>query len=384
MKSIPQVLRSFSLHAPSRTIGLVFAINSFLVGQWIIKIPEVKDNLGMTEGELGLVLLGMPIGSLAIMPFIGWFIHHWGAGKTTFFTALFYCVTILVPVFMPTFWWLAISLIAAGAAMGSMDVAMNAGAAAVEKNYKNNIMSTCHGLFSLGGGLGAGFGSVLAGFGLPSFIHLPALGFLAVVSILLLSRALFRIKETEYSGSSFALPSKPVIGLALIGFCILIGEGAMADWTAVYLKDYLAAGTLVAGLGFTGFSVGMTIGRFSGDYVIPLWGSRKIVQGGALLAAVGLSVGLVMDVPLMAILGFTLVGLGFSCVVPVLFSAAARVPGVAPGTSIAAVTGLSYTGFMLGPPLIGFIADEFDLGVGLSLVVVLSLFSIFISRFIRF
>jgi fucose permease len=181
------------------------------------------------------------------------------------------------------------------------------------------------------------------------------------------------ISEYDEGSHKWAWPSRSLALLAFIGFCVLLSEGAIADWSAVYLRHTLKGSSFIGGLGFAGFSLTMALGRFYGDYLIPRWGAGNLIQWGGLVAAVSLGASLMIGNPLAAIVGFTLAGLGLSCIIPITFGAAARIPGTSPGGGIAAISSVGYIGFMVGPPTIGFIADQFGLTVGLGLVAVLCL-----------
>jgi MFS family permease len=161
--------------------------------------------------------------------------------------------------------------------------------------------------------------------------------------------------------------------VAFIGFCVLLSEGAIADWSAIYIRDTLGGSAFLGGFGFAGFSLTMALGRFYGDIITPKLGAGKIFRWGGLIAAIALGLLLFIGNPGAAILGFTLAGLGLSCGIPIVFSTAASIPGVSPGGGIASVSSMGYIGFMVGPPAIGFVAEEFGLTYGLGLVVVLCL-----------
>jgi MFS family permease len=328
---------------------------------------------GLTEGQLGLALLGMPLGAIAIMAFMGPIIHRFGAGRVTWVSSIVYIFAMVLPALATNWWSLAGALVIVGFGAGSMDVAMNAAAAAIEKQYQRLIMSTSHAVFSLGGMIGAGMGSIVVGLGVPPLPH-----FIYTVVIMLVVAFVFRkqwlsISEQSEGSHKWVWPTRSLALLAFIGFCVLLSEGAIADWSAVYLRHTLGGSSFIGGLGFAGFSLTMALGRFYGDSIIPRWGAGNLLRWGGLVAAVSLGTALIIGNPLVAILGFTVAGLGLSCVVPITFSAAARIPGISPGGGIAAISSLGYIGFMVGPPAIGFMADQFGLTFGLGLVAVLCL-----------
>jgi MFS family permease len=377
-------LKMFFSNRDAAAIGLVFMTVSILFGSWVTRIPDMKSNLNLNEGTLGLSLLGMSIGALIMMPFSAWIMSKVGTGKTMFFGIIIATLTMALPAFATSFWTLVMFLFVAGLFHGLTDVAMNAAAATIEQSQRIRILSTCHGMFSLGGMFGAILGSLLAGYGVSVQIHLMSLSIIMVIVILLISKSLLNVEDAEIEeGKLFVVPSGALIGLAIVGFIIMMGEGAIADWSAIFIKDYLNGTAAVAGLGFAGFSLTMAFGRFIGDSIIPKYGSRNIIQVGSALGVIGLALVIFIPNIYVAILGFAIVGLGFSCVVPILFSAAAKVPGIASGTGIAAVTTSGIFGFLIGPPSIGFIANEFGLTLALGCVMILAGLAVVLSSQIK-
>ncbi len=377
-------LKVFINNKEAVAVSLVFMAISILFGSWVTRIPDLKEALNFSEGDLGLSLLGMSTGALLMMPFSAWIMSKFGTGKTMFYGVLVATLTMALPVFATSFWVLVSYLFLAGLFHGLTDVAMNAAAAAIEQKEKIRIMSTCHGVFSLGGMIGAILGSFLAGIGVSMQLHLGVLAIVVCVMILFLSKTLLNVTDTETEeGKLFVIPSGALIGIAIIGFIIMMGEGSIADWSAIYIKDYLSGSAAIAGLGFAGFSFTMALGRFLGDSIVPKYGAKNIVQFGSLIGAIGLAIVIFIPNIYIAIFGFTLVGLGFSCVVPILFSAAAKVPGVVPGTGIAGVTTSGIFGFLIGPPLMGFIADTYSLTIALGFVMVLASVAVVLASRIR-
>ena len=358
-------------------IGATFAINSLIFSFWITRLPGVKESLGLSEGVLGLALFCMPIGALVSMVLSSKIIHAFGAGKVTIWSGMFFSLAMILPVSAMNIWFLGFALFIAGLFTGLMDVAMNAVAAEAEKQGKKVIMSTCHGFWSLGGMLGAFLGSLFVGLKFNGVLQ-------AVITAIIASVILFTwIKskigdldgENSEDGHGFTIPRGPIIGLAIIGFCIMIGEGAIADWSAVFLKEWAGASAYVAGFGYAGFSLSMTIGRFFGDEIINRFGGLPVVRIGSAIALIGGGLVLITQ-PWLAILGFSLMGLGYSCVVPVVFSSSANIEGMTPSQGISAVATLGYTGFLVGPVIIGWLAEYFGLQMGFVLLMVLSVLAI--------
>ncbi len=378
------MIKTLIQHPPSRAISLAFAILSIIFGSWVTRIPEVKAKLALSESELGLALLGISIGGLVMMPLTPLLMQRFGTGRMLTASALGICFTPLLLLLAPDFWWLIVAAILFGMINGTLDVVMNAAAAIVEQEDKVIIMSSCHGMFSLGGMIGALLGSLLIGLEVDALWHLGIVGGLLFVLALVLSPQFHQLPEAVAEEEGFALPTRPILGLAIIGFCIMLGEGAIADWSALYLKEVLNSNPFLIGLGFAGFNLTMMIGRFYGDTIVPKVGASKVVRYGSLIGGAGIALAIIAPNPIIAILGFILVGVGFACIVPILFRAAANVEGIPAGIGVASVTTTGMLGFLIGPPLIGFIADGFGLKIGLSLVLVLSLIAFLASQRIKF
>ena len=368
-----KALRAYTLHPPSISIGFVFLTSSLLFSSWIARIPETQLRLGLSEGQLGLALLGLPLGSFCITPISGWILKKFHSGRATALSTYLYCLAIITPTFATGQWSLCFGLYLMGLSSGLLNVSMNAATAAVEKNLHLSIMSSCHGMFSLGAMLGAASAGLIAMQGIPHHVHLIVLASIMFILNFSIRPIILNLPQEESAGTALALPTKPLMGLALIGFCTMIGEGAVFDWSAVYLKNHLNSSAAVAGFGLAGFSLAMAIGRFSGDALRNRWGAKRIVQAGGWLGVLGLSLAILFPYPGIAILGFTIVGFGFSTIIPIIFSKAARLPGISPGAGIAAIATTGIIGFFIGPPLIGFISDAYGLANGLAFVACLSL-----------
>lgn len=372
-------LNTYFTHPPSRAVGLVFAINSFMFGNWAARIPDVKDRLNLSEAQLGIALLGLSVGAMISMPFMGWLLSKRGAGHLSYLFVILYCLAMVPPVMATSLFWLTFFLVLVGLTNGATDIAMNAAAAAVEKKHKVSIMSTSHGMWSMGSMAGAGIAGYIAQKEINHPLHMAVASGVMIILAVSLITTLSKIRDENPGGKSFILPKGPILVLALITFCILIAEGSIADWSAVFIKNTTQGNKMQAALGYAGFSLAMTLGRFYGDSVIPKYGKGTILKVCGIIATIGLASAIVISNPVPAILGFTVAGLGFSLMIPVLFSAAATVKGVAPGTGIAMVATLGYVGFLIGPPVIGFIAEKANLNYGLGFVVLLTFIAVILS-----
>jgi len=348
-------------------IGWVFFANGAALGSWVPHIPDAKHALGLTDGLLGLALLGMAAGSLLGLPLSGALTARFGSRKTTTAAILAMLLATPLPILAPSPPLFAIALGLLGMANGAVDVAMNTHAIAVQDRYGRAIMSGFHGMFSIGGLAGAAAAALAM-----SAVVGPASHLLASIAVLLLptfaATALLLPTTSRTARRDFRLPRGPLIALGMLVLCSLMAEGAIGDWSTVYLRDDLAADASFAALGFAAFSLAMAAGRFLGDRMVRRWGGPGVLAAGSGIAALTLAAGLWLANPIAALIGFAAAGLGLANAVPILFSTAGKIPGALPELAIAAVSTAGYCGFLLGPPVIGIIADRFTLGAGLAVV----------------
>jgi MFS family permease len=363
-----------SLWASRLAVLVIFFISGFGFASWAVRIPAVQESLDLGEGLLGVALLGMAAGSLVSMPLAGWLVSRLGSRVVVGATALSYSVALPLLAVAPNLALLAAALTLVGVATGSLDVSMNAQAVAVEKGHERQIMSSFHAAFSLGGLAGATGGGVIAAWGVGVAPHLAGVAGLSLAALALAYRRMLPagVDRGESGEPAFARPTRALAGLGVISFCVLLGEGAMADWSAVYLNGTLGTGTGLAAAGFAAFSAAMVAGRLLGDRLAARFGPVALVRAGAAVSAVGLGVSLAVAHPAAALVGFGCAGLGFSIIFPMALSAAGRAKGTATGPAIAAVSTAGYFGFLVGPPSIGFTAEVVGLGGALFIIVALS------------
>ncbi|TDC82962.1 MFS transporter [Actinomadura sp. 7K507] len=367
-------------------VTVAFVAHGLLSAAWVVRIPQIKEHLGLSEGSMGVALLGAPVGVVIAVRFAGRIIASRGSRATTIAAGIA-CAVSLVPLGLA---WnlgaLTAALLLLGASLGLMDVAMNAQGVAVERGYGRPLMSGLHGAYSIGTLAAALIGSWAAHAGVPVPLHLAV----AAVALAALTAAGCRGLLDRSADAVPGPPEPPAPGerapgerapaaapssrwllvmLGVIGLCSFVGEGAMADWSAVYLREDLGTGPGFAGLGYAGCAVAMTIGRFAGDRVVARFGPVPVLRAGSLTAALGLGLGLAAGHPAAAVCGFTVFGLGVAVVAPVTFSAAGNVPGVPAAHGISRVTGVGYLGLLGGPPVIGFVAQGVGLGWALAVPV---------------
>ena len=362
------------LRAARASVLGVFFVNGVAIGTWLVRIPAIQQDLGLGEGLLGLALLGSALGALVAMPVVGALVSRFGSRRVVGATALALCFAVVLPAIAPNLLLLFLGVALLGASNGGLDVSMNSQAVVVENGYGRPIMSSFHAAWSFGGLAAAAVGGLVASLGIGPLPHFAAVGALALVAFLFAYRNLMPpgADAAEEGAPAFARPTRALLGLGLVSFCVLLGEGAMGDWSAVYLNTTLGTGPGFAALGYGAFSLAMAFGRLFGDGLTEKVGPTTLVRSCGALAAVGLGVALAIGNPIFALVGFACAGAGFSIVFPLALSAAGRTEYVAAGPALAAVSTAAYTGFLVGPPTIGFVAELTSLSAALYLVVALS------------
>jgi MFS family permease len=361
-------------------VSTVFFINGAGVGLWAAHIPLVAGRFGLAEDFMGLVLLCLGLGAMAAMPLSGWACSRFGTRTVTRALAFAFAAAIPLPILAPSVPALFAGALAFGASNGALDVAMNAQASEIETARGRSTMASFHGFFSVGGLAGAALGGVIiaAGFG-----DGRGAAMAAVLIVLLLAAAaarLFAAPRSEAQAAHFERPHRAALSLGLLAFISMIVEGAVADWSALLLTEHAGATPAIGAAGYAAFSIAMAGCRFAGDSLIGAFGPRRLMVMGGISIAAGLAAAAAFSVPLPAAAGFALVGIGAANVVPVIFAAAGRIPGLPPGAGIAAVATVGYTGFLIGPPVIGWIASVIGLPAAHGL---LALAGLLIAAFAR-
>lgn len=369
-------------------LTVFFALDGFVFAGWVVRIPDIKDQTGASPSALGLALLGVSAGGVATMVLTGGLIRRYGAHVVTVGTAVLLCVGVMLPPLTRSALALGLVLLVFGAAFGSINVAMNSAAVDLVAAMRRPILPSFHAAFSLGGMLGAGLGALVAGHLSPTR-HLLLLALLGLAVTAFAGRALLAIPAPKpphaaagagepaaapgAEGSRTALPAGRVrllVGvLGLVALCTAYGEGAMADWSALHLKESLDAGPGLAAAGYSVFALAMTAGRLSGTVLLLRLGQNRALVAGGATACAGMLLGSFSPFVWGALAGFALTGLGLANIFPIAIGRAGELAGP---HGVAAASTLGYGGMLLGPPAIGFLADWFSLRAALSTVALLA------------
>ncbi len=372
------------LLAAWRAVSAMFILNGALFGIWASRIPAVRDGLELSHEALGYGLLFMAAGAVCSFPVTGRLTDRFGAVTITRAIAVLYTLSLILLAMADGFWALAAFLFVFGAFHGSMDVAMNAWAAEVEQAYGKPVMSSFHAMWSLGAGLGAlsGYGAVQMG--LTVMQHFLLAGGVVVALALALSWVRWTSRRAASKGGAvFALPSGALILVGFTALCGALGEGAVADWSAIFLRDVTEAAESVAALGYAVFSVTMVAFRLAGGFVIARFGAVSTARFGGICAVLGVFTVVSAAEAGLALAGFALMGVGYAVIMPLAFSRAASDPHVPPGQAIASVATLGYGGLLIGPPLIGFLAEMLTLRLAFAALLPLAVLIVLLSGALR-
>jgi MFS family permease len=394
-----------ALLTPRVATSVMFFINGLVFATWVLHIPTVRDALSLSDAQVGTAILGVAVGSLFSMPLSGRWIVRFGSAPVTRLFALLFCLCLPLPFLAGTLPTLFLALAALGLTSGAMDVAMNAQGVAVERNLNRPVLSSFHAWFSLGNLAGALAGSLLLGLGVSLRGHV---GGVLVFTLLALGVSAFSLlprrfdsreeppsqppsqgklsQENGGQADQVAAPQQPaphvqrfrlsplVLSMGLLCFLGMLGEGATGDWSGLYFRDVLGSTGGQVGLGYTAFTLAMTLGRTFGDGWRGRFGAAQLVIGGSLLSGLGVLLAVLAPGvaggggpagPLLAGAGYALTGLGVANIVPVLYGVAGRAMNA---QGIAQVATLGYLGFLAGPPLIGYVSHLLNLRAGLLVI----------------
>ena len=355
-----------SIDAARWAISSVFLLNGAGIGLWAAHVPTVQARMNIDTGMLSMVLLTIAAGALLAMPLMGGLTGRWGTRRMVLLSGFAFAA--MTPLIMgaPSLPLLFIAAFLFGVSNGALDVAMNANASEVETARGLPTMSSFHGFFSLGGLFGAGLGGLLVGQGLGHGEGALMVGVVTAVALVLAAPRVMGFAASHEAGSHFALPRGAALGLGMLALLCFAVEGALVDWSALLLQQRTGATAASAALGYSAFSVAMAACRFAGDRMIVRFGAVRVMVIGGLAMFAGLALAVWSTHFLLSAVGFALVGLGAANVVPLLFGAASRIPGMSAGSGVAAVATLGYGGLLLAPPILGWVAMHSSVMVALG------------------
>lgn len=364
---------SFIKLKPVLAVGFLFSCSSLVFGTWVAAIPGIKYRLGFSDASLGLSLLLSPLGALTGVALSTKIFSKLSVGKWMILGYVSLCIFMILQINSANrvMFWVCMYCFGMNGFLNGVSVNTTVGF--LEQKYKRRMMSTCHGLYSLGGGISAGLATIFFALHLSPRWQILFVSAAIFIVIFFNRRHLLSHDRIIHSGSGLRFPSLSILSISFLCMVVFMSEGCVADWSAIYLRESLHGTKEIMGLGYAGFSAAMTLGRFNGDNIITKFGSKRVVVTGAFLAATGFLIVVLAPAVSIAIGGYVLIGFGCCCIVPVLFSAATTIPNVSAVEGFAMVTTGGLIGFLTGPSVIGLISEKINLSAGLSLLVLLML-----------
>ncbi len=348
-------------------VTAVFFLNGAVFSSWYSRLPDIQEDLGLGTGELGIALLGAPLGLLIAQPMAGAVVARIGSRPLVAAAPLLLAPVVLpaLAVNLPT---LVLATLIVGAANGVLDISMNVQGLAVERLSERRIFNSLHAAFSFGALAGAAAAGAAIAAGLDPPLHLAIVAAVGAGASLVAARGLLpAAADARPHGARVARPSRRLAAIGFVAFVALLAEGAVFDWSTIFMRGEAGASAALAPAAFGAFSLTMAVGRLSADRTAERFGSAAVARAGALAAAAGLGGALLTEAPAGGVAGFAVMGLGLAAVFPLSLRAAGEDPELA-GPALAAVSTVGYTGFLVGPPAIGLLAEGLGLAGALACV----------------
>jgi MFS family permease len=360
------------------SMGLVFA-------SWASRIPDIKSTLRLNDALFGTILFALPSAQFLMMTFSGRLVTRFGSRNIILFALPLYALSLSNIGLVRQGWQLAIALFLFGLSGNLCNISINTQGIAVERLYQRPIMASFHGGWSIAGFTGALVGMTMINLRVAPYWHFITVIMIVLTIIILNYKHLFKgrpaVSSDEPRRKFFNKPDAALVQLGIIGFCSMASEGAMFDWSGVYFKDVVKAPSSLVILGYTSFMIMMATGRFLADYVTARIGRKRLLQVCGLMVSAGLYTAVIFPYLIPSTIAFMLVGLGVSSIIPSVYSAAGRHTKVPPGIALATVASVSYFGFLMGPPMIGYVSQAFGLRYSFSVIGIFGLcISLFVSR----
>ena len=361
------------------SMGLNFAT-------WASRIPDIKTSLGLTEADLGTLLFAIPVGQLCLMPFSGRLALRYGSHRTVVLGLSFYVLALLALGFATAQWQLMLALLFFGMCSNLTNISVNTQGIYTEGLFRRAVMSSFHGAWSL-----AGFSGAIIGLGMKALQLQPNVHFI-IVALFIWGVVFFNYKylikvkaqpKTKENRKLLAKPDTVLLWLGVMSFCCMLSEGIMFDWSGVYFSDVVKADGALSVLGYASFMACMATGRFFGDSIIRRLGRKRVLVFSGFLITTGLYLAVLFPYIVPATIAFMMVGFGVSTIVPTVYSIAGRRPGISPSIALQTVSSVSFLGFMLGPPIIGHVAQATSLRISFAIIGLFGLGIAFLAAKVR-
>lgn len=367
-----------SIKSPSKGssragVAGLFFIYGFCFASWASRIPNIQQKLSLSEAHLGLVLFSLPVGLFISLPLSGWLVTKFGSRKIVIVGAVLYSAVLMMLGSVTHVYQLVIALFLFGIGGNMGNISINTQAVGVEGLYKKPIMGSFHGIWSLAGFTGAALGTFMIAHDIRPLMHFMIIFLICIIILAIVFKFLLQKDPVVEGAPLFALPDKSLLVLGLIAFCSMICEGTMFDWSGIYFNKVVKASPALVSTGYTAFMSTMAFSRFFSDHITGKIGFRKTIQLSGLLITSGLLISVIYPSFYFAIIGFLLVGVGVSSIVPQVYSAAGRSKKLSAGLALAAVSSIGFLGFLIGPPLIGMLAGISSLRLSFTVIALMGL-----------
>jgi MFS family permease len=373
-----------SIQRLRRANAVYFFISGFGYSSWTSRIPGIKESLNLNDAHFGTLLFMMPVGLILTMPFTGKLLDHYKSRTIMLIGTLMYNVVLASLGFSGYIWMLGSLLFFFGSSRNLMNLSINAQAIGVQALYKRSIMSSFHAVWSLAGFAGAAIGYFMVTLNILPAWHLLGVSLiLTTLSFFYYGDCLDQKPDRNHKRSIFNLPSKGMLVFSLICFTSMACENTMYDWSGVYIRQVLHGSKAVATIAFAVYMVAMTTGRFIGDRMADRFGIQRVLAASGILISAGFGITVLSPFIPLTLVGYLLTGFGVSCVVPFVFSLAGKIPMSNPGAALASVSSLGYLGFLLVPPMIGYVAQASSLRVSFAIIAVMGIFMFRLSTRIK-
>ena len=367
-------------------VSTFYFIQGLSFATWASRIPDIKDALHLSDGALGSILFALPLGQLAAMALSGFLVSRFGSRRILSIAACLYPAVLLLLGSVTAAWQLVLALLFFGICGNLSNISLNTQGVGVERLYRRSIMASFHGVWSMAGFAGGVISTYMVAKHIPPFTHFCII--YAIAFLLMLFARKFMLPRDAHSGEKekkkvFVKPDRYIVTLGIIAFACMICEGTMFDWSGIYFEKIVQAPKDMTRLGYVAFMFTMTAGRFTADYLVTRFGVHRILRMSGLFIITGMMLAILFPYVSTATLGFLIVGIGTSSVVPMAYSLAGRSKKMLPGVALASVSSIGFLGFLIGPPIIGFISELSNLRVSFALIAVLGLGTTIMSGRIR-
>jgi fucose permease len=365
-------------------ISSYFYFLGFIFSSWASRIPQVKDKFQLNEAELGAVLFMLPLGALAALPFSGWLVHKLSSRLMSVVSALVYTALLYLIASATTILSLSIVLFGFGLIGNFGNISMNTQGISIQYQINTPILSSLHAMWSIGAFSAAAVSGWTMRMGYSTSLHFLIVSLIAALMIIVGS---FHLIPDEGLGDEtskvFVLPNRKLVLSGIICFCVAMSEGAMADWSSLYYRQIMHQLNTISTTGYTAFTMCMAAGRLAGDRLVQSFKHGAVLKANGILILAGMTLSLSLEHPISVMIGFALVGFGVSSVIPIVYMLAAKSKDMATSAALSAVSSVGFTGFLIGPPLIGFIAHEVGLRMALTIVAMLGAMIFLLSKKVK-